>query len=246
MPLRNALVNGFSHVIQITLELVPVSYTEGGMGSRHELPEGARIRVLTASGGVHVIAEDRSGIDVEPAQANVQTSDDRRVVEIKSRSKSFTIRCPTGTNVSVGSISGGVKLEGTFGSIKISAISGSVDVDRARGDVDIRSVSGGIRVERCGGRCSLGTKSGSIRVGRVGGDIKASTISGSLQVGTDGLGAVNLKAVSGSMTVNIPPEKKPRVQMKSLSGKLKCECEQGSDFEIKGSSISGSLLVKET
>lgn len=216
------------------------------MGSRHELPENARIRVLTASGGVTVIAEDRDDLDVEPAHANVQTSDDGRVVEIKSRSKSFTIRCPTGTNVSVGSISGGVKLEGTFGSIKISAISGSVNVDRARGDVDVRSVSGGIRVERCAGSCSLGTKSGSIRVGRAGGDIRASTISGSLKVGTDGVGAVSLKAVSGSMTVNVPPDRKPHIRMKSLSGKLKCECEQGSDFEIKGSSISGSLLVTET
>lgn len=214
------------------------------MGSRYELPEGARLRVLTISGGVSVIAEERDDLEVEPEGRGVKIVDDH-VAELKSRSKNFTIRCPIGTNVSVGTVSGKVKLKGPLGSIKVSTISSAISIDISSGDVDVRTVSGSIKVERCGGSCKLSSKSGSIRVGGVGGDCRASTISGSLEVETQGLGDVSLKGVSGNMTVHVPHGKRPRVRMKSLSGRMTCDCEQGSDFEIKGRSISGSLHVTD-
>jgi DUF4097 and DUF4098 domain-containing protein YvlB len=212
------------------------------MGSRHELPEGARLRVLTISGSVNVIAEERDDLEVDPADKRVKRDGDH-IVELKSRSSNLTVRCPVGTNVSIGTVSGSVKLEGSLGSIKISTISSGVNLDTSSGEVDIRTVSGSISVARCGGSCKLGSKSGSIRVGGAGGKVRASTISGSLEVETEGLGEVDLKAVSGSMTVRIPQDKRPRVRMKTLSGSVRCDCEQGSDFEIKGKSISGSLRV---
>ncbi|MCH8813467.1 MAG: DUF4097 family beta strand repeat protein [Chloroflexi bacterium] len=215
------------------------------MGSRHELPKGARLRVLTISGRVNVIAEERNDLEVDPPDKRVKLDGDH-VAELKSRSSNLTIRCPIGTNVSIGTVSGHVKLEGSLGSIKISTISSGVELDTSSGDIDIRTISGSINVARCGGSCKLGSKSGSIRVGGVGGDVRASTISGSLDVETLGRGEVSLKAVSGSMRVRIPHGKRPRVRMKTLSGSVKCDCEQGSDFEIKGGSISGSLHVTES
>ena len=203
------------------------------------------MRVMTISGGVTVIAEERGDLEVDPEVRRVKI-EDGHVAELKSKSKNFTVRCPTGTNVSVGSVSGSVNLEGSLGQIKVSTISSSINIDMASGDVDVRTVSGSIKVESCGGSCKLNSKSGSIRVGGVGGDVRASTISGSLDVETQGLGDVSLKGVSGNMTVHIPEDKRPRVRMKSLSGHMTCDCEQGSDFEIKGRSISGSLHVTDS
>ena len=111
------------------------------MGSRHELPDGARLRVMTISGGVTVIAEERGDLEVDPEVRRVKI-EDGHVAELKSRSKNFTVRCPIGTNVSVGSVSGSVNLEGSLGSIKVSTISSSVNIDTASGDVDVRTVSG--------------------------------------------------------------------------------------------------------
>ncbi len=216
------------------------------MGSRHELPHGARLRVLTVSGGVSVIAEERDDLEVDPPDRRVKLVDEGRVAELKSRSNNLTVRCPIGTNVSVGTVSGKVNLAGSLGSIKISTISSGVEIDTSSGDVDVRTISGSINVARCGGSCKLGSKSGSIHVGGAGGDVRASTISGSLDVETQGLGEVSLKGVSGSMTVHVPQDKRPRVRMKSLSGSVKCDCEEGSDFEIKGRSISGSLHVTDS
>jgi len=251
------------------------------VGSRYELPADARIRVLTASGTVIVTAEDRTDVEVEPANRTVElkesgsghrygildhlhrrgrrnpegrrgqrrVSDDepprqsRPVLEVKSKSGSVEVRCPRGTDVSVGAISGRVNLVGTFGSVKVSTVSGSIEVDTAEGDVDARCVSGSITVKSCGGRCDVTSKSGRVRVERVDGAAHASTISGGVELGTSGRGEVELKMVSGEAKVKVLETKHPRVRFQSLSGKMHCECEQGSDFDLKVRSISGSLEV---
>jgi DUF4097 and DUF4098 domain-containing protein YvlB len=237
------------------------------MGSQYQLPENGRIRVLSASGGVTVIAEDRSDVEVEPANRTVElkegsrrhrhgifehlhrhphkeeTSGPRRpVLEAKSKSSNIEVRCPIGTDVSVGAMSGRVKLIGTFGSVKISTVSGSIDIDTAMGNVDARCVSGNVAVKSVGGRADVSSKSGRVRIDRVDGPVHASTISGGVEIGTAGED-VELKMVSGGAKVKVLSEKHPRIRFSSLSGKMRCECVQGSDFDLKAKSISGSLEV---
>lgn len=245
------------------------------MGSQYDLPENGRIRVLSASGNVTVFAEERSDIDVEPANRQVELKEsgrhrhrhrhghgildhfrkggqaeerddappDRRpVLEVKSKSGNLEVRCPTGTDVSVGAMSGNVQLLGTFGSIKISTVSGGVEIDTAQGNVDARSVSGRVTVKNVGGRADVSSKSGRVRIDRVDGPVHASTISGGVEIGTAGED-VELKMVSGGAKIKVLSEKQPRIRFSSLSGKMHCECTQGSDFDLKVKSISGSLEV---
>ena len=241
------------------------------MGSRYELPENGRIRVLSASGKVTIIAEERSDVDVEPADRTVELKESGRhrhrhrhgiferlhrgpkdsdvqperrpVLEAKSKSGSIEVRCPTGTDVSVGAMSGTVKLIGTFGSLKVSTVSGGIEIDSARGNVDARCVSGSITVKSVGGSADVSSKSGRVRIDRVEGSVHASTISGGVEIGTIGGQDVELKMVSGGAKVQVLSEKHPRIRFSSLSGKMRCECEQGSDFDLKVKSISGSLEV---
>src|SRR5574341_1529690 len=99
------------------------------MGSRYELPEGARLRVLTASGKVLVKAEDRTDVEVDPPERSAhitsgpshgarghrfkifdrlhreprgeeRESSGTPVLEVKSKSGAVTVRCPIGLNVS--------------------------------------------------------------------------------------------------------------------------------------------------
>ena len=140
-------------------------------------------------------------------------------------------------------MSGSVKLIGTFGSVKISTVSGGIDIDTATRNVDARCVSGSITVKSCGGRADVSSKSGRVRIDRVEGAAHASTISGGVEIGTAGLGDVELKMVSGGAKVTIFGEKHPRVRFTSISGKMRSECTQGSDFDLKVKSISGSLEV---
>lgn len=214
------------------------------MGSRFEIPEGARLKVLTVSGGVRVEAEHRPDIEIEPAHG-AELSEDGRVLEVKSRSTNLYVRVPVGLNVSVGTLSGDIRMSGRFGTVKVASVSGHITISDTEGDADIRSVSGHIEVGDCGGGCRSNTKSGHIEIGHVVGPLQAHTMSGHIEVGTAGQDEVNVKSISGRITVKVDPGREPRLRAHSLSGKVRCECPQGNDFEIKAKTISGSIEIEE-
>jgi DUF4097 and DUF4098 domain-containing protein YvlB len=162
---------------------------------------------------------------------------------VKSKSGLIEVRCPIGTDVSVGAMSGTVKLIGTFGSLKVSSVSGGIEIDAANGNIDARAVSGSVHIKHCRGTCDVSSKSGSVRIEHVEGSTHASTISGGVEIGTAGGQDVELKLVSGGAKVKVLSGKQPRIRFRSLSGKLNCECTQGSDFDLKVKTISGSLEV---
>lgn len=211
------------------------------MSTRFKFPKGGKLRLLGGSGSIHVIAEDRPDVEIDQLRHHAEVKGD--VLEIRSKSGSITARCPTGIRVSVGAISGSVRLEGTFSSVKVSAVSGSIEVDKVRGDVDIRSVSGSLTVKSCGGNCVMNTKSGRITVGQVGKDLHAATISGTIEGGTAGQGAVEVKSISGSVSLQVPEGRNPRARFRTLSGRVRCDCPQGEDFELKVTTLSGSIEI---
>lgn len=215
------------------------------MGTRFPLPEGARLRVLSVSARVEVEAEDVQDIEIEPDGRRVEVSDDKRVVETRTRATNLKITVPEGTNVSVGSVSGHVSLKGRFGTVKVSTVSGHIEVDETRGDVDIRSISGHLEVERCGGRCRANTKSGRIEIGWVGKECRAQTMSGGIEVGTAGQGDMELRSISGRIEITVDPGRRPNTRLKTLSGKTESSLPPGSDFQIRARTISGSIRVEE-
>lgn len=214
------------------------------MGSRFAIPEGARLKVLTVSGGVRVEAEHRPDIEIEP-EHSAELSEDGHVLEVRSRSTNLYVRVPVGLNVSIGTVSGDVRMSGRFGTVKASSLSGHITISDTEGDADLRSVSGHIEVGDCGGRCRANTKSGHIEIGHVVSSVQAHTMSGHIEIGTAGQDEVNLKSISGRVTVKVDSGRAPHLRAHSLSGKVRCECAQGNDFEIKANTISGSIEVEE-
>src|SRR3972149_6812002 len=91
------------------------------MGVQHPLQPGASLRILTSSGQIVATAEERDARDGEPPDRHVEMKDGGRTAEVKSRSGSLRVRCPKGTDVSIGVISGGVRLAGRSGSVKVCA-----------------------------------------------------------------------------------------------------------------------------
>ncbi len=213
-------------------------------GTRFEIPESFRLRILTVSGKVFVTGEERSDGEIDPGR-EAHYSDKEHAVEFKSRSNSLRIRVPIGMNVSVGTVSGDVTLDGGLGTVKVSTVSSKVRVGRTSGDADIRSISGDIVVVDCGGRCRATSKSGSIALGHVAGAVKAHTMSGSVEIGTAGQDEVEIKTISGRIEVKVDHGRSPKARLKSLSGRCRCEIESGADFEIRASSLSGSIEVQE-
>lgn len=175
-------------------------------------------------------------------------------------SRDLEVRCPVGTPISVGTISGDVRLQGDLGPATVTTTSGDVFADKAAA-LDARSISGDLEVDCCSGLCRLITKSGHIeagdtgpaeadtvsgyvRLGRTAGGVTVRTVSGSVELGTDGTEPVNVRTVSGGITVKVPKERLPAAKLRSLSGKINCGCLQGSDFPLQVTSVSGKIEVE--
>ena len=89
------------------------------MGTRIPLPEGARLRVLSVSARIEVEAEDVQEMEIDPDGRRVEVSDDKHVVETRTRSTNLKITVPEGTDVSVGSVSRTVSLKGRIGRVNV-------------------------------------------------------------------------------------------------------------------------------
>jgi DUF4097 and DUF4098 domain-containing protein YvlB len=219
---------------------------DGEGGKRHRRPKKA-LRIL------HKLAREF----VHGPQQRDPTLEIRAP---RGSSRDLEVRCPTGTPVSVGTISGDVRLRGDFGPATVTTTSGDIFVDHAAA-LDVRSVSGDLEVDCCSGLTRLNTKSGHIEAGDTGptqatsvsgrvrlrntaGGVTVRTISGNVEMGTDGTEAVNARTVSGRITVRVPKERLPAARLHSLSGKINCDCPLGSDFPLEVTSVSGRIEVE--
>lgn len=185
-------------------------------------------------------------------------------LEIGSRhggSEDIEVRCPAGTPLSVGTLSGDIRLEGEMGHARVATASGDITVDRAA-SLDARSISGDLEVNACPERCRLSTKSGHIeardtgaavadtvsgriRLDRTAGPVKVRTVSGNVELGTDGSDSVSVRSVSGGVNVRVDKERRPETKLRSVSGKVTCDCPEGDDFPLEVMTVSGNVEVAD-
>ena len=91
-----------------------------------------RLRISAVSGGVKVTAEARPDVVVDRGGAAVATADGAFEIRPERASNSVHVRCPAGADVIIGTRSGGVELEGRFGTVGITSQSGSIRVRGGR------------------------------------------------------------------------------------------------------------------
>jgi DUF4097 and DUF4098 domain-containing protein YvlB len=217
-----------------------------------------RLRISALSGRVSVIAEGRKDVVVDRggvAEANVDG-----VVEIRPvrPSNSVDVRCPVGTDVMVGTWSGGVQLSGRLGTVGVTSQSGSIRVVAAE-EADLRTVSGVVELDECVGRCRVSTTSGRITVGAtrdaeisttsgpvgvdaVAGSVQVRSVSGTVDVASTAGGPVTATTVSGSITIRLPTGARPTVRS-SGHGIVRSSFEPGDDVLVEISSVSGTVRL---
>ena len=225
----------------------------------------AELRISTRSGRIAVTAEERADIRIEsdaPLRDDRIEADATGLVSVSSArggSGRLEIRCPPGTDVVAGAVSGKVELRGQLGAVRVTTVSGSIEVERTE-SIDARSISGSITVEQCSGRCRLQTKSGRVTC-RIAGDAQLSTMSGKIElyeatgsvraqstsgkvrVTTQGKGDVAVQTLSGAVTVEVPEGVRPAARLRSMTGRPRCDCEEGDDCQITVQSMTGKIEV---
>jgi hypothetical protein len=211
-----------------------------GGDSMQELIDGARIELLKRGDGheLTVAVRFRFGFFI---------SFDPRGPDLILR-----VSCPHGADLDIQTKSADVDARGMVGSADVKTASGDVVLHEARGDVRVKTASGDVRAETVGGKLDVNSASGDVRVDSVAGEasaqvvsgdvyireagdsVSASTVSGDQRLETVSKGRLNLKAISGDITVGIRQGSRLFVDANTLSGATSSALELSDAPEQKG------------
>jgi hypothetical protein len=200
------------------------------------------------------------------------------VIEVPKRTGSFfgreprirvEVTAPHASSLGFATASADVTATGRFTTVRGKTASGDVTVTEAE-DVRLESASGDVRVDEVRGEASLKSVSGDVKAGRVGGPLDASVVSGDLRVGSAerggsanavsgdidlvavGEGEVEVRTVSGDVTVGIREGSRVHVDVTTVSGDLRSDlalddAPNGGDgplVDVRGRTVSGDLRVR--
>ncbi len=225
------------------------------------MPDPDSVHISTRSGDVRVLAEEGADLSVEGG--TIERHDDGTIhVRRAPTSSSIEVRCAPGTDMTVGTVSGTIELLGSLGAVRVATVSGKIRVVEAT-RVDVRTKSGKIDIGKCSGECRIMTKSASVHVGSAGramvaaisgvvllenvtaADVK--TVSGKVLLAVaPNAGPVSVHTVSGKVEVRVPASTRPATRLRSISGKIQCDCAAGDDGEIAVKSVSGAIRVSSS
>ncbi len=221
------------------------------------MTEALRLNVSSRSGNVRVVPEAGAELAVEGGSV-VREHEGELEIRRTQGASTIVVRCPSGSDVTIGTVSGNVTLEGLLGAVRIATVSGKVRVGDAN-RVDVRAKSGDVEIGSCAGECRVVVTSAKIHIGRaqrasiagVSGVILAEgveraeikTVSGKVLLGTTGASNVSVHTVSGTVEIRVPRDIHPATRLRSISGKVRNECEPGRDGEIAVASVSGKIRV---
>jgi len=168
-------------------------------------------------------------------------------VDAESGSADLTVSGDVATLV-FRSGSGDLSFADIAGSAAAKVASGDVEGGTVGGDLSVHSASGDVAVGTVGGATTVRTASGDTELGRVAGSVQITTASGDVGIERAEAGRLNLKTVSGDVTVGVAPGTRVWLDLGSTSGDAISELD-GSDggdaaLEIRAASVSGDILVR--
>lgn len=217
-----------------------------------------RLHISNRSGAVRVTAQSDATLDVKGGRIDRDPEGGLRV-DGDRPSKTIDVVCAEGTDLVIGTISGAVEIRGPAGAVKVATVSGNIRVERAA-SLDVRTKSGTVDVGSCTGDCNVVVTSSTVKVGEAGrakvsavsgrievdrlDDAKVQTVSGKVELGSRGGGQVLVQTVSGNVEVSVPPDRAPSTALKSMSGRIACDCQTGTDGEIRVKSLSGAIRIR--
>jgi putative adhesin len=193
-----------------------------------DLVDNARIELIRRGDGheVAVEAKSRRGISISIGSANISLGGP----QLRLR-----ITCPHGAALDVRTKSADLRARGDYGEVEVKTASGDVQVEQAQ-ETRIKSASGDIRLDHVKADLEVQTASGDLHAGVVDGDIHAQLVSGDVHVREAGA-SVSANTVSGDQQYEAVQE--GRVDVKAISGDVSVGIRSGSRFYVDANTVSG-------
>jgi DUF4097 and DUF4098 domain-containing protein YvlB len=175
------------------------------------------VRIAGGSGRIDVVAATGTSFRVEGRAEVVHTDG---LATVRASSGKVSVFVDAGTDLVIGTTSGGIAVMGPVGHLAVVTQSGRVDVERAA-SIDIRNESGRIEVGDVAGTCRIRSStgrvevdsccdadisgdSGRIEVRAVNGEAAAHSVSGRIELAMAAANDVFAETVTGRIDVTLP------------------------------------------
>ena len=214
------------HGEETTVELEALSSSDAA----EELVANARIECVRRGDGHEVIVEVRTrhGISI-----SFSGGPDIRFGTPELR---LRITAPIGASLDVRTKSADLQARGTYGAVEIKTASGDLQLGDA-GSARIKTASGDAHIDGTRANLEVQSDSGDLHVGTVGGDLRVQLVSGDVHVRDIG-GSVNANTVSGDQ--NYEAVTNGRVEVKAISGDVTVGVRRGARVYVDANTVSGS------
>jgi len=195
-----------------------------------EMVAGARIESNQRGDGYHVSVEVRTRHGV---WISFSRGPDIRLGTPEMR---LRITCPKGTAIDARTKSADLRAQGDYGIVDFKTASGDIYVDRSS-DVYAKTASGDLHLDEVSGTLDVKTVSGDVHVGTVSRDATVQCVSGDVHIRSND-GSVSGNTVSGDQKYDAVM--RGRVELRAVSGDISLGIRRGSRVFIDANTVSGS------
>lgn len=159
-------------------------------------------------------------------------------------SVAYTVAAPARTQLSIGSVSGDVRVTDIRGDVSVNSVSGAVHIANAGRVAEAQSVSGNVEIldSQLEGALEAQSVSGNVTVRKVQARrIEAGSVSGSVVLHDLQAERIEANSISGGIEFGGSLAKAGRYEFSSHSGNARVAIAGGSGFELEARSFSGTV-----
>ena len=190
----------------------------------------ARIQTVRRGDGQEVIVEvrTRNGVWVSFSKGPD--------IRLGSPELRLRVTCPAGAELDVRTKSADLNARGDYGNVDIKTASGDVSVEHTA-DVDIKTASGDTHLDTVDGSLSVKSASGDLHAGSVAHDSNIQLVSGDVYL-READDSITANTVSGDQRYEAVL--KGRLELRAISGDVSVGIRRGSRVFIDANTVSGS------
>jgi hypothetical protein len=196
-----------------------------------EMVEAARIEAVRRGDGHEVIVEVRTRHGV---WVSFSKGPDIRLGSPELR---LRVACPAGTELEIRTKSADVNARGDYGTVDVKTASGDTTVEHVAGDARIKSASGDAHFETVDGSLDVKSASGDLHAGSVARASNIQLVSGDVHI-REAYDGISTNTVSGDQRYEAVL--KGRLDLRAISGDVTVGIRRGSRVFIDANTVSGS------
>jgi putative adhesin len=147
------------------------------------------------------------------------------------------ITCPHRADLDIRTKSADLRARGEYGAVEVKTASGDIQVEKTEGATRIKTASGDVHIEAVAASLEVQSVSGDLHAGVVHGDIRAQLVSGDVHVREAG-GSIGSNTVSGDQ--RFEAVQRGRVELKAISGDVTVGVRSGARVYVDAKTVSGS------